>query len=97
MGKVFDTLYIHGNASGQSTYDDTMAVEIENNILVNKTGGKALTLPDTGQSTFRAIPCTIIGNLLYSSDMENIIDRDAATRYNKAPYCMGNNVQELNK
>ena len=97
MGKVFDTLYIHGNASGQSTYDDTMAVEIENNILVNKTGGKALTLPDTGQSTFRAIPCIIIGNLLYSSDMENIIDRDAATRYNKAPYCMGNNIQELNK
>lgn len=97
MGKVFDTLSIHGSASGQSTYDNTMAVEIENNILVNKTGGKALTLPDTGQSTFKTIPCTIIGNLLYSLDTENIIDHDAVTRYNMVPYCMGNNVQALNK
>ena len=95
-GNVFDTLYIHAHADGQSTVDNTMAVDIENNVLINKSGGKALTLPDTGQSTFSTILCTIIGNILYSSDASNIIDSDALARYNKVPYCMGNNIPALN-
>lgn len=95
-GNVFNTLYIHAHADGQSTVDNTMAVDIENNVLINKSGGKALTLPDVGQSTFNSILCTIIGNLLYSSDASNIIDVDASTRYNKLSYCMGNNIPALN-
>ena len=95
-GNVFNTLYIHARANGQSDVDNTMAVDIENNVLINKSGGKALTLPDVGQSTFSTILCTIIGNLLYSSDSSNIIDVDASTRYNKLSYCMGNNIPALN-
>jgi hypothetical protein len=89
-------LYIHGNADGTTASGKNMSVSVLKNILISLSGGKALTLIDVNQSSFTDIPCELIGNLLYSSDPDNIVDSDVTTRYDKLPYCMGNNIEVLN-